>query len=134
MSNTPPPEALPKLKAFIERIIPLSDSAWAFFSSELQYRTYPKGSFFVSQGEVNEAFGFATTGLFRFYYLVDGQEHVRQFFFANQFIGDFQSYLTRQPSQLYIEAMHDSAVLLLPYAHMQEGYRKFPEFERFSRI
>jgi CRP-like cAMP-binding protein len=57
------------------------------------------------------------------------------FFFDNEFVVEFNSFLSQKPSQMFIQAMEDSQVILLPKRDkILESYAKSHTWERFGRI
>jgi CRP-like cAMP-binding protein len=49
-------------------------------------------------------------------------------------ITDMYCFLNQKPALLNIEALEESRVLQLKFAHLEELYKKIPKFERFFRI
>lgn len=68
------------------------------------------------------------------YYAVDDREHVAGFFIEDTTFSDYQSFLTRQPSRMYIQALEDTEVIDISYDAAQYLYRHVPEAEKLGRL
>lgn len=56
------------------------------------------------------------------------------FAFEGEWLGDYESFLSKTPTHCYIEAIEDTDLFMLSYADMQELYNKSQRFERFGRL
>jgi len=52
----------------------------------------------------------------------------------NNFMVDFQSFLTQQPSRYYWQAMEDSEVLAFDFKDIQRLYATSPAWQKFGRL
>jgi CRP-like cAMP-binding protein len=87
------------------------------------------------QGEIARYNIFVEKGALRSYSIDEkGVEQVIQFALEDHWIGDLYSLITNKPSELYVEAIEDSEVLLLPSEAMEILYREVPSLERMFRI
>lgn len=115
--------------------ISLTAEEEAYFVSFLQYRKIRKKHFLYQEGEVNTSQAFVVEGCLRSYSIDrNGFEHVLQFAPPGWWIGDMQSMIKQQPGALYIDAIDDSEVILLPKTDLEKIYIAVPKFERFFRI
>jgi len=69
-------------------------------------------------------------------YTVDsnGFEHVLSFAPADWWMGDMYSLTTQKPGNLYVEALEDTEVLLLPKISQDKLFEQIPQLERYFRI
>ncbi|WP_240673157.1 Crp/Fnr family transcriptional regulator [Aequorivita ciconiae] len=100
----------------------------------LEKADFPKGEMLLREGEVCRHSFFVEEGLLRSYTLgEDGKEHLIQFAPENWFIVDRGSVYFKDTSEIYIEAIEDSKVVLLDKNFMDratqldENFRKFNE-------
>jgi CRP-like cAMP-binding protein len=94
-----------------------------------------KKKIWLNEGEVCRQVAFVNSGCLRSYSVdTNGSEHVVQLAMPNHWVADLYSFLNQTPSTLYIEAIRDSDVLLLPHAKMEELYKQVPCLERYFRI
>ncbi|MEM9984543.1 MAG: Crp/Fnr family transcriptional regulator [Bacteroidota bacterium] len=104
---------------------PISDELWEAVLPTLQTHTYQKGEFILKAGEVCHHMYFLRKGLVRMYYLKDGEEHIRQFFFENGLTSDLVSGLMGRPSRLHFDAIEASELVSIPIEMMH----RFPIFK-----
>lgn len=98
-------------------------------------RTVKKKHFLLKEGEVCKFEGFVIKGLFRVYHTdTNGFDQVLYFAAENWWITDIDSFTTAKPSQLFIEALEDSEVLLISRGDKEYAYNNLPETEKLFRI
>ena len=91
--------------------------------------------FCTRRGRLIKFQAFVVEGCLRSYSIdKNGFEHVLQFAPPGWWIGDMQSILTQQPGTLYIDAIDDTAIILLYRSDLEKIYTAIPKFERFFRI
>ena len=83
-----------QLRNAFDRFVVLEDSEWQRVEDIITIKQYKKGDYFIKEDEQCPYVGYTYSGLFRYYYLIDGQQHTRQFFFSNNFMANYQSYIT----------------------------------------
>src|ERR1051325_5593795 len=94
-----------------------------------------KKQYLVQQGDAAKYVAFVEKGLLRSYKVDDkGYEHITQFAFEGWWLSDMLSFLSGQPSELDIDALEDSALLLLTNQAYDALMDKIPNFERYFRI
>lgn len=82
----------------------------------------------------NEVY-FIETGLIRVKIVdLEGTEHTTHFAMENQFIADYNSFLTGQKSRYQLEALEDSDVVVLPRKGIEWGYAHLKEGEKLGRL
>jgi CRP-like cAMP-binding protein len=118
----------------IQNISPITEEDWRLMQPGLTYKTIVKGDYFVEAGKIYREIAFVIKGLFRSYYIVDGEEINTAFFFEGQWPKAYHSFLTREPSRLYIQALEDAAIFTISYTHLQNLFTTSKNWERFGRI
>ena len=94
-----------------------------------------KKQYLLQQGDVAKYVAFVEKGLLRSYKVDEkGYEHITQFAFEGWWISDMLSFLTSQPSEMDIDALEDSELLLLTNQAYDALMDKIPKFERYFRI
>ena len=89
----------------------------------------------MREGEVCCFECFVTKGLFRVYHIdQNGFEQILYFAIENWWITDIDSFTNEKPSQLFIEALEDSEVLLITRKDKEFAYAKFPSIEKLFRV
>ncbi|WP_178989699.1 Crp/Fnr family transcriptional regulator [Winogradskyella schleiferi] len=101
-----------------------------FYQKEVQ-----KKHFLMHEGEICKFEGFVTKGLFRVYHIdSNGFEQVLYFAQENWWITDIDSFTNETPSQLYIQALEDSEVLLISKKDKEFAYINIPKIEKLFRV
>lgn len=92
-----------------------------------------KGEFLLMQGQTCRDSFFVEKGLLR-YYSIDskGREHILQFAPENWFIADRESMYFGKPSQYFIQALEDSAIVRLNEHFMLRLSENYPGFIAFN--
>lgn len=94
-----------------------------------------KKKILLAEGEICRQVAFVNSGCLRSYSVdANGNEHVVQLAMPNHWVADLYSFLNQTPSTLYIDAIDDSEILLLPHNKMEDLYKQVPCLERYFRI
>lgn len=101
----------------------------------LESKSFRAGEKILHQGSVCRHIAYMVSGKARSYFLDrDGQEFTWSFHFndqdarfENQFILDYQSFLSRSPTFLTIESIDDVELVLLAYEDLQQLMAAYPK-------
>lgn len=121
------------MRKALEAVSPLSDADWESTISLISKKQLAKGEMLLSEEEVCDKVYFIEEGLLRLYYLKDGQEYIRQFFFENGFVTDLASCLTGAPSRMYIDAIEPSKLYVLDYPALARAYDTSMSLQKMGR-
>jgi len=123
------------LKQNIAQHISLSENETEAFCNLFQQKLIKKKSFLLREGEVCKFEGFVTKGTFRVYHIDKrGAEQILYFAIENWWITDIDSFTNEKPSQLFIEALEDSEVLLISKKDKEFAYANLPQIEKLFRV
>lgn len=123
------------LKKNIAAHISLEDSEMEAFCNLFEHKMIRKKSFLLREGEICKFEGFVTKGLFRVYHIdQNGFEQILYFAIENWWITDIDSFTNESASQLYIEALEDSEVLLISKKDKEFAYLNLPKIEKLFRV
>lgn len=123
------------LKQNIHSHISLSEDETEAFCNLFQQKSITKKSFLLREGEICKFEGFVTKGLFRVYHIdQNGFEQVLYFAIENWWVTDIDSFTTERPSQLYIEALEDSTILIITKENKEFAYTNLPKIEKLFRV
>ena|SRR6218665_250350 len=123
------------LKKNLAAHITLSENETEEYCNFFKQHLIKKKSFLLREGEVCKFEGFVTKGLFRVYHIdKDGFEQVLYFAMENWWITDIDSFTNATPSQLFIEALEDSEVLLISKKDKEFTYIHLPKIEKLYRV
>ena len=123
------------LISVMKRIAPLSDTDIELLIPILQTESVKKNTYILQEGEVSRNVYFLLSGFFRMFYVdVEGVQINYRFANRNNFIVDFQSFLTEKPSHFYWQAMQDSRLLVLSSQSIHKVYSLSPAWNNFGRL
>jgi len=123
------------LKHNILKHITLSTKELENFCILFNQKHVKKKQFLMREGEVCKFEGFVTKGLFRVFHIdSNGFEQVLYFAQENWWITDIDSFTNETPTQLYIQALEDSQVLLISKKDKELAYINIPKIEKLFRI
>ena len=122
------------MKQRIAELVDLDQDELSLFSSKLQPRHLKKKEHFIREGERCHHIAFVASGLMYYYLSDEGESKVGQFFFEGQWVADYYSFITQNPSQTNIKALEDTRLLMISYEDLQHLYTKLPKFERLGRL
>ena len=98
-------------------------------------RKIAKGAYLLKKGEICEFEGYVAEGCFKIY-VVDakGDEKVLYFAARDWWVMEIDSFAHQTPSELYIQALEDSTLLLISKKDKEHLYQEIPKYERLFRI
>ncbi len=122
------------LREYISRFLTFSEDEWQLHQSLLTRRFLKKREFLLRAGEVCDHITFINKGYFRVYSILDDEENTTNFAFEGNYITEYSSFVSRQPTTDNIVALDDAEILQLRYIDLQAAYLKSPTWERFGRL
>ncbi|MCA6364154.1 MAG: Crp/Fnr family transcriptional regulator [Bacteroidetes bacterium] len=123
-----------QIRTYFSRFIELNEEEWQAFSAVIVKETCRKKQFLLEEGQHCDFIAFIGEGMFRFYYMQEGEEKVTAFFFPGDFVSNYRSFLTHQPSDHYIESMSDSVVYKIHRSDLHALYARYKSIERLGRL
>ena len=118
----------------ISNLIKFTDSEWLEISKDFIEKKIEKGDFLIEEGEYCNYVSFIDEGLLSYYYLVDGKKYIRGFFFDNDFISSYTSFLTNEKSKAYIQALENTSITLIHKDKLSQLYQKNSKFQQLGRM
>ncbi|XTB53572.1 Crp/Fnr family transcriptional regulator [Fusobacterium nucleatum] len=98
-------------------------------------RTLKKKEYLLREGEICKFEAFITKGLLRTYHIDrNGNEQVLFFGTEDWWVTDFDSFMHQTPSQLYIQALEDSELLIITPEGKRYAFEHIPITERLFRL
>ena len=128
-----------KLEAFKKacfQVLPdLQEKDFDLITPHLRIKSYDKGDLVLRASQVCDNIFFLNTGFVRMYYLDDNGNQINyRFTEGGNFFVDFQSFLTKEPSRFYWEAMQKIEVITIAYQAVQEIYLASNTWNVFGRV
>lgn len=121
------------LSKFYAQFISLSKEKWQTLLNAHSIEHFKKGKIVSRPGEFVQEVHFIISGGIRMYYLKNGRQYTCAFCFEGNYMGDYKSLLTSQPSRLYVEAIEETMVYSLSRKNMEKLYQQSPEFVQFGK-
>lgn len=129
--------AIETFRTQLEKLVIFTDEEWQLFRQHLQYKTLKKKAFFIKAGQVCNEVGFIVSGSVRLYYVKDGEEITNYFCLDNELISSYKSFITREPSLTYVQALEDMQLVIYTHASLQQMLKNEKlayKMERFGRL
>ena len=112
----------------------LSEKDYQLLLSISAKKTTKRKAVVFHPNKVADKILFIEKGFLRGYKIMDGKEFTHHFYFSNWFATDFESFLTEQPSQIYIEAVEDTVYYEFHKKRLLEVYSQSHELESLGRM
>lgn len=123
------------VKSYFQRILPnLSSQTWLEVEKCLEVRSFAKDEWIIQAGQVENYVCYLHSGLVRFVIRQDGKERITSFFSEDEMFSAYESFLQRQPTMYYIQALEPTVLICLNKKNVVELYDRFPEMDRFGRL
>ncbi|MGG5211023.1 Crp/Fnr family transcriptional regulator [Chryseobacterium sp. MIQD13] len=123
------------LKKHIRQYIEISDEKLEKYCSAFKIKKLKKKDFLLKEGDICEAEGFVLSGCFKVFRTdKNADEQILYFGVEDWWISDIDSFINQIPSQLNIQAIEDSEILLISKEDKERFYREIPEIERLIRL
>ena len=102
---------------------------------KVEFRNIEKGEILLRPGEVCRHSFFVENGLLRSYTVDDaGKEHIIQFGSENWIVSDRSSAFFNEPSDLFIDAIEDTKVVLISSDFLNEASEISASFRNYNQI
>lgn len=122
------------LKSNISKLMPMSDSQAEVFLNGMQIRSFEKGEVILEEGKIEKFLSIVIRGLTRHYVIKDGMDLSFDFSFKDEFNSSYASFIQKQPSQFYIEALQPTVLASFSYDFLHGLYEKYPVSNLFGRV
>lgn len=104
------------------------------FPVPLHQESFKKGSIITDYGQVERRVFFINSGLVESATLSDGEEKIIEFFFENNFVNSYTSYLKQEPSDCRLTALLDCEMEVIYYHDMQKAYETSLLANKIGRV
>ena len=113
----------------------VGEAEWNYLERGLTVVERNARDFFVHAGTVQQEIGFVCSGLLRGFYVDNnGDEISVKFIGEGNYATDYSSFITQTPCKYSFQCIERSVMVTLRYQHIQEGYERFPNLERYGRL
>lgn len=118
----------------LEEGAPIQDENWSHIRPFLKLRRFKKGEYIIREGQVENYLSAVASGCVRHFIVKEDHQVSFEFAFENELSNSYASFLSRQPSRIFIEAMEDVCLVSLHYNSLQELYKDSAIGERIGRL
>ncbi|MDO6801928.1 Crp/Fnr family transcriptional regulator [Wenyingzhuangia sp. 1_MG-2023] len=123
------------LKTNLAKHIPITNSELDKICHYFKSQSISKGDFLLEQGAVCKFEGFVVKGCFRVFIIdAKGKENTLYFAGNDWWLMDIDSFMNQTPSDLNMQALEDSEILLINKTDKETLYNQSQTVERLFRI
>jgi len=113
----------------------VSEENFELLIKQLAVKKIAKGTVILRPGEVCKHSFFVEKGLLRSYTMnTSGKEHILQFGSENWIVADRSSAFFNEPSELFIDAIEDTEVILIGSDFIEKANEISPYFRKYNQI
>ena len=113
----------------------IAEPEFQLLIKKVEFRNIEKGEVLLRPGEVCRHSFFVENGLLRSYTVDDaGKEHIIQFGSENWIVSDRSSAFFNEPSDLFIDAIEDTEVVLISSDFINEASEISSSFRNYNQI
>ena len=103
------------------------------FVAQLKVKNLKKKEHLISEGSVCNCIGFVSSGTLRSYVKNNEGEFNNDFYFDNDFVSAYTSFLTQMPTNCNIEALTDSTIHYISYDKLNKLIAQDTAFLKLSK-
>lgn len=124
-----------KLKEFLQALAPITNQQFEDSIHNFSKINLKKGDFFVQQGKLCRQMAFINSGLLRTFYLNDKAEEITACFCTeNNFTSAYKSFIQQVPSELSIQAIENTELVVINYNNLQQLYATSATWQHIGRL
>lgn len=121
-------------KKYLEAFPHFTPQAFEEVLPYLSVNELKAGDYFLREGNVCKNIAFIESGLLRLFYLKDGKEVTHCFCKENTLTTSYRSLITQQESDVAIQAVEPTKLIVLPYFSLQKLYEKNLFWQQVGRL
>lgn len=118
----------------LKQITTLDADEEVLFQKAFKPFSLQKNEYFLQSTEVNTKLGFLSKGLVRYFVFKNEEEATLEFTKEGEFVADYGSFITKQPSIQNIQALEDCEFLVIDYDELQKLYKVSKNANLLGRI
>jgi len=111
-----------RIRSYFKKYIEFTEQDWVLFSSKLSRKQLQKKTLLLKRGQIENYLSFIETGIVRYYIPKENNDLTLEFTFENEFVGAYDSFLTRVPSSYNVETITPTTLWRLTYDDIQTIY------------
>lgn len=118
----------------LKQITTLDQEEEVLFENAFKTFSLQKNEYFLQSTEVNTKLGFLCKGLVRYFVFRNEEEATLEFTKEGEFVADYGSFISKQPSIQNIQALEDCEFLVIDYDELQKLYQVSKNANLLGRI
>jgi CRP-like cAMP-binding protein len=103
------------------------------FNAQLKAKNFKKKEYLIREGSVCNFVGFVSSGTIRSYVSNNEGEFNNDFYFDNDFVSAYTSFLTQMPTNCNIEALADTTIHYISYEKLNKLIEQDNAFLKLSK-
>jgi CRP-like cAMP-binding protein len=122
-----------QLADYIKSKIRIRETDLQIVLSAFEKKTFSKGTFVLSKGEIANQYFYVKSGGLRFYYGDYKDETTAWVFFEDDFLTEISSLNPQIPTRFNIEAIEQTELIVINKTEMEKLYQQIPVWQEFGR-
>jgi CRP-like cAMP-binding protein len=123
-----------EIKKSLKTIYNFSDEQLDVFISKLSFEKIDKKGYLLKPSQKCCFMAFIVKGSLRFYSITDGEEPTLHFFTENNWVADYESLVSQQPTANFIQATEDTEVQIISLDDIHILMEQFPVFRNLASL
>jgi CRP-like cAMP-binding protein len=103
-------------------------------SRAFKYKEYKKDSIVTRAGETENYIYYILDGCLRNYCIHNGEEYSLDFYFTGSFTNSYMSFILREKSTVYVQALFDTKVLKIHFDEITQLYKSSLKINTLGRV
>lgn len=113
----------------------ITQAELAYMEEGLTIKKLKPKHFFIQANTIQKEIGYLFEGLIRSFYIDDkGNEITVNFIREENYATHYSAFITQQPCKYNFQCLEPTIAVCLNYDYIQEGYKKYPNIERYGRL
>lgn len=129
-------EAITTFLTSVKRLCPrLTHTELAYIKSGLTITELKPKEFYIKANTIQSGVGFVYRGLLRSFYIDSkGHDITVNFVCEGRYATHYTALITATPGRYHFQCVEPAIVVNLAYGHIQEGYDRYANIERYGRL
>lgn len=129
-------EAIHTFLQSVQSLCPkVTEAELEYLKSGLSVAELKPKHFYIHANTIQEEIGFVYRGLLRTFFVDSkGHEITVNFVRENRYATHYTAFISRTPAKYHFQCLEPTIIVNLSYNHIQEGYERFPNIERYGRL
>ena len=123
-----------EIKKTLLKVHRFSDEEVNALIEKTHHKILSKGDFLLKAGQHCRFLAFVQTGSLRFYSKTDANELTLHFFTEYVWLTDYDSLITQQPSDNYLQALERTEVFMITLDDVHLLLEQFPDFRNLLKL